>query len=201
VPAASSGDSDLKVVCMSTSKQCYQCGNDNPDQAFCGACGSPLPLNDYISKKVKDQLTDTIRDRDVLEMDSSIKVFKQAWEWIKLIFGIAVGLLVLAGGGAIWKASDFRSGVDKAKQSVIDTAKKSSDEIARSSLQSKQDISNALEAGKTAINTAASDAAQQSETLKTTTLKTRAEISKEAASLRSDIEGSRLQLQAASKIK
>ena len=77
----------------------------------------------------------------MLEMDSSIKVFKQAWGWIKLIFGIAVGLLVLAGGGVIWKASDFWSGVDKAKQSVADSAKKSSDDIARVSSQSKQDIS------------------------------------------------------------
>jgi hypothetical protein len=32
-------------------KQCYQCGHDNTDQPFCGACGSPLSLNDYISKK------------------------------------------------------------------------------------------------------------------------------------------------------
>ncbi len=185
---------------MPTSKQCYQCGNDSPDQAFCGVCGSPLALNDYISKKVKDQLTETIRDRDVLEMDSSIKVFKQAWEWIRLIIAIAVGLLVLTGGGILWKAADFRSGVDKAKQSVTDTARKSSDEIARSSSQSKQDISSSLEAGKATITTAASDAARQSQALKESTLHTQSEISKQTADLRRDIESSRLQLQAASKI-
>jgi hypothetical protein len=176
-----------------TSKQCYQCGKHNPDQAFCGVCGSPLALSEYISAKVDTQLGKTIRDRDVLEMDSSIKVFKQAWGWLKLILGTAVGLLVLAGGGVAWKASDFWSGAEKAKQSVADTAKKNSDDIARVSSQSKQDISKALEAAKTDITTASSDAVRQSQS-------TKAEISKGTASFRRDLEGSRLELQAASKL-
>ena len=184
---------------MPSSKQCYQCGNDNPDQAFCGSCGSPLALNDYISKKVKDQLLDTIQDRDVLERDSSIKVFQQAWGWIKLIIGVAAGLLVLTGAGVFWTASDFRSGVDAAKKSVTESAKKSSDDIAGSSARSKQDISNALDGGKRAIAIASSDAVQQSQALKKTMLQTQADVSRQTASLRSDIEGSRQQLQAASK--
>src|ERR1051325_10995449 len=78
-----------------SSQECYACGKDNASQAFCGACGSPLALHDYIAKQVKDQVNETIRDRDVLEMDSSIKVFQQAWGWIKLIIGIATGFLVI----------------------------------------------------------------------------------------------------------
>jgi hypothetical protein len=183
-----------------TSKRCYECGNENLDQSFCGACGSPLTLNDYISTKVKNQLSDTLRDRDVLEMDSSIKVFKRAWEWIRLIIGIAVGLLVLTGVGVIWKASDFWSGVDKAKQSVTDTAKKSSDDITRSSFQSKQEIFNALKEGKAAIVTASSDAARQAKALKETTVQTKADILKQATSLHDDIKKTRLHLEAASKI-
>ena len=147
---------------MPTAK-CYQCGSDSSDQAFCGACGSPLSLNDYLSKKVRDQLADTIRDRDVLEMDSSIKVFKQAWDWIKLIFGIATGLLVLGGAGVLWKTSDFWSSVDKAKQSVIDTAS-----------LSKQDISKTLDVGKATINAASHDAVLQSQAFKETTVRTQA---------------------------
>jgi hypothetical protein len=185
---------------MPTLKQCYQCGNDNPDQGFCGVCGSPLALNDYLSKKVKDQVAETIENRDVLEMDSSIRVFKQAWEWIRLIIGIAVGLLVLVGGGVIWRASDFWASADKAKQSVTDTAKKSSDEIARSSAQSKQEISSALEAGKAAITTAASDASRQSQVLKDATIQAQSEITRQKAALQSDVENSRHQLQAAGKI-
>ena len=185
---------------MPTSKRCYECGNENLGQSFCGACGSPLTLKDYISTKVKDQISDTLRDRDVLEMDSSIKVFKRAWEWIRLIIGIAVGLLVLAGGGVIWKASDFWSGVDKAKQSVTDTAKKSSDDIRRSSFQSKQEIFNALKEGKAAIVTASSDAARQAKALKETTVQTKADILKQTTSLHDDIKNTRLHLEAASKI-
>src|ERR1017187_8581191 len=185
---------------MPTLRPCYQCGHNNADQAFCGACGSPLAFNDYISKKVKDQLAETIKDRDVLEMDSSIKVFNQAWAWITRIFGIAATLLVLAGGGVIWKASDFWSGVDKAKQSVTDSAKTSSAEIAQASSQSKQDIANALEAGKKAIQIASSEAVEQSQALKKTTLQTQADISRQTASFQNALEGSRTQLQAASKI-
>ena len=185
---------------MPTSKQCYQCGRENADQDFCGSCGSPLALSDYISKQVKNQLAGSIQNRDVLEMDSSIKVFTQAWSWIKLIFGIAVALLIATGAGVLWKATDFWSGVETAKQSVVHTAQTSSDEIARSKSQSIQDFSKAVVAGKAAIDTAASDAARQSQALKQTTIQTQADISRQTASLRSDIDGSRQQLQAASKL-
>ena len=157
-------------------------------------------MNYYISKKVKDQLVDTIQNRDVLERDSAIKVFKQAWDWIKLILGISVGLLVLSGGGVIWKASDFWSGVDKAKQSVTDTAKKSSEEIARSSLQATQDITKTLESGKEAITTASSEAARQSQALKETMVQAQADITRQTISLQADIDSSRAGLQAASMI-
>jgi hypothetical protein len=180
--------------------KCYQCGQNNPSQAFCGGCGSPLALNDYIAKKVKDQIAETIRDRDILEMESSIKVFTQAWGWIKLIIGTAAGLLILAGGGVIWKASDFWSGVDKAKQSVTDTAKKSTDEIASYTAQSKQDMAAALSAGEQDISASAAEAAQQSKALKQTASRTQADISRQSVAVRGDIEKSRLELQAANKM-
>jgi predicted amidophosphoribosyltransferase len=63
-------------------KRCYQCERDNTaDQAFCGGCGAALGLNDYICEKVEEQLRDAIRDRDILETESSIKVFERAWGW------------------------------------------------------------------------------------------------------------------------
>ena len=148
---------------MPSSKQCHQCGNDNnPAQAFCGNCGSPLSLDEYISAKVRDQLSNTIRDRDVLEIDSSIKVFTQAWGWIKTIFGIAATLLVVAGGGVIWKVSDFRSGVE-------------------------QEISKQFDAAKAAIGTASNEAALQAKALKTATLQTQADISRQTSSLRESL--------------
>jgi hypothetical protein len=124
-------------------KVCYHCGKDNSDQSFCGACGSPLALSEYLSTSVKKQLADTIQDRDVLERESSVKIFERVWGWMKLMFGIVAALLVFTGVNIFWKASDFSAGVDKAKQSVTDTAKKSVDDISQISSQSKRDLSEA----------------------------------------------------------
>src|SRR5262245_51802584 len=153
---------------LSRLKQCYQCGHESVDQPFCGGCGAPLNLNDYIAKKVKDQLADTIQNRDVLERESSIKVFKQVWDWLKIFGAVAGILLVFIGVFFAWKVSDFWSGVDKAKQSVEDTAKKSSEEIAK-----------ALEAGKAAITTASDEAARQSQALKATMMQAQANIERQ----------------------
>src|SRR5262245_39264458 len=143
---------------LSRLKQCYQCGHASVNQPFCGACGAPLNLNDYIAKKVKDQLADTIQNRDVLERESSIKVFKQVWDWLKIFGAVAGILLVFIGVFFAWKVSDFWSGVDKAKQSVEDTAKKSNEEI----------IAKAHEASQAAITTASDEGARQSQALKAT---------------------------------
>jgi hypothetical protein len=181
-------------------KPCYQCGQESTDQTFCGACGSPLNLNDYIAKKVKDQLAEMIQNRDVLERESSIKVFNQAWGWIKLFGGIAIGLLVLTGAGVVWKASDLWSGVEQAKQSVTDTAKKSSEEIAASSSQATKDISKELEEGRKAITKALVEADEQTQRLKQIMLQVRTEIDSSRAELQaantiqSEIEDMRKQL-------
>jgi hypothetical protein len=102
-PCAAGGGRNDERRRFGDAETCFRCGTKNPDQAFCGACGSPLALNDFISSVVRDQLVQTIRDRDVLEMDSSIKVFTKAWSWMRLIFGIAVALLFFAGFGVFWK--------------------------------------------------------------------------------------------------
>jgi hypothetical protein len=181
-------------------KRCYQCGKDNPEQAFCGTCGSSLALNDFIATKVKAQIADSIRDRDVLEMDSSIKVFTQAWGWMKLIVGTVVTLLVLTGAGVWWKVSDFWSGADKAKQSVTDTAKKNTDEIVAVSSQSKQDIAKTVETAKSDVTASSNAATVLTQSMKATALQSKNEISRDTKSFRSDLEGSRQQLQAANKL-
>jgi hypothetical protein len=63
-----------------TAETCFRCGAKNVNvQSFCGVCGSPLSLQEYISKQVSENLVATIRDRDVLESESSIRVFERAW--------------------------------------------------------------------------------------------------------------------------
>src|ERR1700730_15816336 len=94
-------------------KRCYQCGKDNPDQAFCGTCGSPLALNDFIATKVKTQIADSIRARGVLEVDSSIKVFEKALGWMKLLFWGATVALAIVGVVLGYKAWDFTKGIEK----------------------------------------------------------------------------------------
>jgi hypothetical protein len=183
------------------SRKCYQCERNNPaDQAFCGGCGSALALNDYISKKVEERLRDAIRDRDVVETESSIKVFERAWGWVKIVGGIATVLLALVGVGVFWKVSDWWKSVDSAKQSVISTAATTRNEIGLSSAHSLQEITTASENARKASESTAADASRQSRELQRTTLQTKAELSREAASVRSEVEKSRSQLQAASKL-
>lgn len=170
-------------------KKCYQCGRDNPDQSFCGACGSPLALSEYISRTVKSRVADSVQNRDVLERDSSIKVFSQVWGWLKQIVGIAVALLVLTGAGVLWKASDFWTNVNKAQQSVVDTAKKSNEEIAHSSSQARQDIAKA-----------SNEAIRQSQALKTAATGIQSDMEGRTSSFRHELENARQELQAASKI-
>lgn len=182
-------------------KGCYQCGRDNPaDQTFCGGCGAPLGLNDFISKKVEEQLRDTIRDRDILETESSIKVFERAWGWVKIVGGIAAVLLAIVGVGVIWKVSDWWAGVDKAKQAVTDTATTTRNEIALSSAHSLQEIKDASEKAKQAGQQASGDAARESAELRKTTLQTKGELVQEAVSIRTEVEKSHSQLEAAGKL-
>ena len=112
-----------------TSRQCYKCGQTNPAQAFCGICGSPLALDEFIRAKVDSQLTDAIRDRDVLETESSIKVFEKALGWMKLLFWVATVALAIVGVVVGYQAWDFTKGIEKAKQSVTEAARKSADDI------------------------------------------------------------------------
>jgi hypothetical protein len=181
-------------------KQCHQCGKENTEQAYCGFCGSPLDLGDFISKKVKDELVESLRDRDVLEAESSIKVFKEAWGWMKIILGIAATLLVLFGGEYFLKLSEFRSSVDQAERKVTESANTKSGEITNLSDKSKQDISAALDEGKKSIQRASNDVTQRAKSLRKTANQTIAEFSKESTSFQDALDKSRAQLRAADQL-
>ena len=179
-------------------KKCYKCEHVNPEQAFCGVCGSPLVLDEFITAKVNDRLTGAIRDRDVLEMESSIKVFEKALGWMKTLFWVATIPLVIVGFVIGYQAWDFSKGIEKAKQSVADAAKKSGDDISSVSSLSKQDISKSLDAAKSDIKTASDNAIKQSQSMQAQAVQSKADISKNTASFRADVDASRHQLQAAS---
>lgn len=191
---------DKSAVPVKPLRICNQCSAENPDQPFCGSCGSPLELSKYISTRIQTQLAESIRDRDVLEMDSSIKVFTKAMSWIKLVLGIATALLIIVGFGFAWKASDLWKSVDRAKQSVNDTATKSSADIATVASQSAKDISDILDSGKRTIGAAATDATRRSEEMKNLAIHSKAEIAQQTKVFESDLQGSRHQLEAANQL-
>jgi hypothetical protein len=70
-------------------KTCFQCGQDNPDQSFCGACGASLALKDYVTASIRQQID--IRDRNRLESDAAMRVFERVFNWVKIVL-IALGL-------------------------------------------------------------------------------------------------------------
>ena len=60
-----------------------------PEQFFCGQCGASLVLKEYISGQVAKEIANSVRDRDVIEIDSAVKVFERAFRWAKLTFGFS----------------------------------------------------------------------------------------------------------------
>jgi hypothetical protein len=165
--------------------QCYECAKDNPDgQAYCGSCGSPLALNEYIARNVREQLNTAIRDRNVLEAESSIRVFMTAWGYAKsfgAVLSLALALFVALG---IWKYSDLWSSINAAKQAVTDTSVKSVSEMRKgtAAVQLQNDA-------------ASREAARRSNELKDVADQTKKEMSKQVQSLKTSVEVSRSELQ------
>ena len=180
--------------------RCFQCEAKNPpDQSFCGQCGAALKLGDYISTRVRRELEDLVRDRNVVETESAINVFERAWKWMKLAFGIfagAIGIvtaIILAVSG--WQASDFLKTVNTAKQSVVSTANTTRDAINKTSIQSVNDIQKASSAAVKANLDSSADATRLSKDLKNTAAQTKSDLKSEAASVRSEVANSQSELE------
>jgi hypothetical protein len=133
--------------------------------------------------RVSDRLRDTLRDRDVLETESSIRVFERAWGWVKVVDGIATALLAIVGGGIWWKVSDLRKAVDNAEQLVNNTAVFTQTQIGFFFDQSLAGIRNATEQAKTASAQASAEAAHQTASLTKTASETRTQLKKEGESV------------------
>src|SRR6185312_14903305 len=147
-----------------TSKLCHSCGSSNStSQSFCGSCGSPLSLEDFIAKRVSENVATAIRDRNVLETESSIRVFERAWGWVKIVGTIAAALLVLVGAGVTWKVSDWWRAVDSAKIAVTETANTARQQIHSSSTVSLNSIRKASTAAQKAGLQASANVKEQSQ--------------------------------------
>ncbi len=185
--------------------QCFQCEAKNPpNQSFCGQCGAPLSLGEYISARVSRELAVSIRDRSVIETESAINVFERALKWMRLAFGIFVGaggvVIAVILGVSGWKASDFLKTVDRAKQSVVKSADTTRQEINKTSAQSVSDIQKASNEAIDANRASATNADQLSRNLNITASRTTAEFKGEATSLRAEVASSQSQLDEVKKL-
>jgi hypothetical protein len=149
---------------------------------------------DYLAHVVRVQVRRSIKDRDVLEIDSSIKVFTQAWKWMKFIIATAVAVLVLTGGSLLWRTWGLWRSVDDAEKSISNTAKTSTEQITSVSSASKQAIDQAADSAKANINKASGDAT-------TASAASKRQMSQDATAFHADIAASRQQLHDATKLK
>lgn len=184
---------------------CFQCEAKNPPgQPFCGHCGSALKLSEYIASRVKHELDDATRDREILETESAINVFERAWKWMRLAVGIFVGAGGLAIGVVLavsgWQAADFLKTVKTAKQSVIDTSKQTEGAIKATSQLSVGEIQKASSEAIDANRTSSEKAAGLSKSLETTAAKTKSELNAEASSVRTDVASSKAELEQLKKL-
>jgi hypothetical protein len=182
-------------------KACFQCGQDNPEsQQFCGQCGAALTLKDYISKQVESQLAVALKDRQLLETESTVRVFERVWNLAKIVIGVAAIPFVVVAGLGIYKGSDLWSTVNKAKDTVVQSAKSTRENIEQTSAKSVADIQSASAAAITA-NTSSSQTAQTlSSDLQKTATHVKGELAAESDSVRKQVISSRSELEAANKL-
>jgi hypothetical protein len=177
--------------------QCFQCEAVNPPaQSFCGQCGAALLLKDYISDQVGKSLSNAVRDRDILETESAIRVFERAWGWANLVarvLGIALGVVVAViltlAGWVGWKEFDLAKTAQNAKQSIEGTATKAVGDIQKASQV-------ATEANRTSV----SNAAQLSGDMAKTASQTKTQLRNEASSVRMEVARSKSELGAVEKL-
>lgn len=182
-------------------RRCLQCEQDNPpEQRFCGNCGAPLILREFIARQVSEGVASAVRDRDILETESSIKVFERAWGWATKIGSVAIaivaGVIVFLG----FKASDLRTTIETAKQTVTSTAEATRKSIDATSVQSVLGIQKASKDAIDANQASAKNATQLSTNLKTTAAQTKSELKGEASSVRQEVATSQAELEAVKKL-
>lgn len=182
-------------------KRCYSCEAENEGApSYCGFCGSPLNLGDFLARKVSEELDIKIRDRDVMETESSIKVFEKAWGWVKTVLSIAAVLVAILGAGILWKASDLWSSVDRAKQAVQATATSSEQQIRNSSTTSLKAIGIAAANATDASNKASSEVNNQAKQAAQLTSHLKTDLNQQANSVRAEVGHARTELEAANRL-
>ena len=157
-------------------------------------------LKDYISGQVTKELATAVRDRDILETESAIKVFERAWKWMSRAVGIFVAAGAVILGWAGLKASDFRKSVDSAKDTVVRTQNTTLADIHKTSAQSIGEVQKASKEAIDANHVSATNAIQLSKDMENTASQTKAELKGEAVSVRAEVSNSKSEREAVKKL-
>lgn len=183
-------------------RECFGCGHDNPpDHTFCSQCGSALSLRDFLAASTAKAVSESLRDRDVLETESAIRVFERAWGWAKIVGAIAVALLTIVGLGVFWKVSDWWKAVDAAKTAVTSSAETAKRDIGDKSNLAAYDIHESSTKAINASTQAAMKAERASLEAQRTSQKTEHELLSEAATVSRDTAATRAKLTEVDKLR
>ena len=183
-------------------QKCLRCESENQDgQGFCGLCGAALSFSAFVAERVKAELATAIKDRDVLELESSVKVFERALGWMKLIAGgisiiVAVGTLYFA-----WNLHDLRTAVSMAEATVTNSASSARDEIGKTSSASVKTIQQAAMSATSDSQRASHRAVQLSGEMETTARHTNTQLRSEAASVKESVAISQAELSSANRLR
>ncbi len=191
---------------------CFGCEHKNPsDHVFCSSCGSPLALSSYVGRQVDARLAEATKDREYVELESSVRIFTQAYGWAKLVGGIAAGVVALLIAGAAWESFNLRTAV-KSSEAAVEAARSSAETSISNTAQTARDAmtqgsSSSLQEIRTAASraTKSSDAAQtvaktQSREISIQAEGLRKDFQSQAATVTKDVASARQQIQAASQL-
>jgi hypothetical protein len=152
---------------------------------------------------VSKELASAVRDCDLLETESAIRVFERAWGWAELVTKVLLVPVVLVIGllGWLgWKEFDLSKAAQGAKEQIERTANTARSDISQASAKSIGEVQN--ESGKaiSANRESAATAARLSDDVKLTASKTKDELKTEATSVRTEVANSKSELEAAKKL-
>jgi hypothetical protein len=170
-----------------------------------------LQLSNYISREVDTRLSQATRERELVETESSIRVFEKAWSWAKLVGGIVTGVAAILIAGAAWESFNLREAVNRAgtavesaktsaEKSIGDTASNTRSNMVAESGKSLDEIHSAAARATTSSNEAQQVAKRQGAAIGVQADALRKDFQNQAATVTKDVASARQQIQAASEL-
>lgn len=98
--------------------ECFKCKTANLEQRFCGHCGAALNLEEFITSQVEANLAQRTQQKDLVERESSIRIFERTVGYFKVFATVAVIVVAPVAFIGIYKWSDLYKTIDTAKTSI-----------------------------------------------------------------------------------